>query len=284
MALNSIQKAHRLKTLKIKHLFRVSRLWEHEHSIRSPLCWLNSILLVIGTLVILWVILSPLRLLTRMRYQSRRNESFTPGSAARANPSVTITQTDADGELRNYYTGPMSITTSKPPDGETIGDVRRRLKNKFHEKEDKMRRKVSWNPSDASSSVSTLVNNEHSADGEVQHSGLIELKPKGQKRNFFDPDTGELLHLSPWKSRKQSQESEESDESLDEGEVHKMITQMGVGSAVLGGGTAAEEQLHKKAQAESENRPQQMGDSLAGLVTNDEFSAKDALLGKHNHD
>lgn len=285
ITLNTIERAQALKRPAIKHLFLDShRLWDHEHSIRSPLCWLNSIVLVMVVLVILWfarlLILIPLRLLTRMRYQSRGDPIFQ--SPARTDPSVTIAQPDDNGEMKNNFTGRMSITTSKPPTGETVGDVRRRLKNKVHQKEDEIRSKVSWHPSDASSSLSTLVNQDHSPDGEVQHSGLIELKREGQKRNFLDPDTGELLHLSPWKSRKQSQENEESDESFDEGEVSKMITQMGVGSAVLGGGTAAEEQLHKKAQAESEKKPQQMGDSLAGLATSEESSAKDALLGQNS--
>ena len=175
-------------------------------------------------------------------------------------------------------------TQSHVPIRYTIGDVRQRMKHKLHEKEDSVRSKFSLHGSDASSSVTTLVNSDHIPDGKIHDGNLIELKQTGQKRTFEDPDTGEILHLSPWKSRKQSQEDEDSDESLDEGEIPKRIAQMGVGSAVLGGGTAAEEQLHKKAQAESEKKPQQMGDSLAGLVTNEQLSAKDALLGNHSDD
>ena len=168
-------------------------------------------------LLILWVarlvILIPLRLLTRMRYQSRRDPVFR--SPARTEPPVNQTHPDASGEQTGDSTGRMSGTTYKASNREIVGVVRRQLKN-----------------------------------------------------------------FPPWKSRKQSQENEDSDES-----PHKMIAQMGIGSAVLVGGRAAEEPLHKKAQTESEKKPQQTGDSLAGLGTNEECSAKDALLGKHSlHD
>ena len=96
----------------------------------------------------------------------------------------------------------------------------------------------------------------------------------------MNPDTGEIFHLSPWKSTHDSSKKEDVEnpfENLEKGTVLHKTTQMSIGSAILGGGKAAETSLHEKAQAESKHRPQQMGDSLAGLVSNEPGSIKEAF-------
>jgi len=162
--------------------------------------------------------------------------------------------------------------------------VRRRLVHKLHDTEAATKSRISLRPSTAGSSTSTLISDDRWVKEAEHRNELIELKRTKDTRNFLDPETGETLHLSPWRSRKESRDDGDGNKDLDKGHVQHIITQMGVGSAIFGGGTAAEKALHEQAQAELNRHPRQMGDTLADLVTNDPASVGDALKGNVYND
>lgn len=215
-------------------------------------------------------------LLFHLRRTSRVETVFQ--SPARTEGS-TIRHLHPDGHSVEDRTGPVEIERRQPGLGSTL---RHRMKQKAHDKKTDIKSKVSWHSASASSSAATLVGDGDEGHGthHEHHDGLIELKQTNGTRNFLDPETGETLHLAPWKSTHDSSEEEEEQESfekLEKGTIHRKLTEMSIGSAILGGGTAAETSLHEKAQAEKRKQSQQMGDSLAGLVSNEPSSIKDAF-------
>lgn len=214
-----------------------------------------------------------------LRYQSRTETIYQ--SAARNEGSMQVTQHYASGSETENLSGPLELTRSIPPTGSTINNVRRRLVPNIHDREAAIKSKISLRPSLASSSTSTLFNEDRWAEEAEHHDGLIELKRTKDTRNFLDPETGETLHLSRWKSRKESRDEKDEDEDIDKGDVHRIITQMGVGSAVFGGGTAAMQALHEKAQVKPNwHHHLQTSNTLADLATNDDpASVGDALKG-----
>ena len=215
-------------------------------------------------------------LLFHLRRTSQTEKIFQ--SPARTEGS-TIHYRYPDGRSVKDHTGPVEIQKRQPGLGSTL---RHRLKQKAHDKKTDIKSKVSWKSSSASSSAATLVVDGDEGNGEhdEHHDGLIELKQTNGTRNFLDPETGETLHLAPWKSTHDSSEEEEEQEpfeKLEKGTIQRKLTEMSIGSAILGGGTAAETSLHEKAQAEKTKQSQQMGDSLTGLVSNEPCSIKDAF-------
>ena len=150
----------------------------------------------------------------------------------------------------------------------------------FDDKEAAVKHKLSWRPSIGGSSRSTLVGDEQFKGETEQREGLIELKRTGSTRNFLDPETGETLHLSPWKSRGETEGDGKEAEDLIRGDIHHALVRMGVGSAaIFTAGSALSEILCENAKARSQQHPQQTGDTLAGIVTNQPASVGDALKG-----
>jgi len=217
-----------------------------------------------------------------LRYQSRTETIYQ--SAAKNEGFVQVTQLYPGGPETESLRGPLELTRSIPPTGGAINNVRRRLVHKLHDTEAATKSRISLRPSTAGSSTSTLISDDRWVKEAEHRNGLIELKRTKDTRNFLDPETGETLHLSPWRSRKESRDDGDGNKDLDKGHVHHIITQMGVGSAIFGGGTAAEKALHEQAQAELNRHPRQMGDTLADLVTNDPASVGDALKGNVYND
>lgn len=245
---------------------------EHTSNRWTSLSWLSILVIVVATIAIAFAGY----VTSWLRYHPRRGTVFQ--SPARHEGTVEVTHHHPEGPHKESLQGPMEVMRSISPTGKTINSLRRRLMSSIHDKGE-IKSRVSLRPSVASSSGSTLVDEDQGHEDVEHHDGLIELKRTGDTRNFFDPDTGETLHLSPWKSRKESRDDDEGNEHLNKGAVRQTIAQMGVGSAVLGGGTAAEEPLHEHAQTKSHKHPQQMGDLLAGIVTNQPCSVGDALKG-----
>lgn len=201
-------------------------------------------------------------------------------SPARSEGSVRITHDHPEGPLIDEPKGPIEIRRRQPS---TSSLIRHRLKQKAHDTKTDIKSKVSWGPGldSGNSSAVTLVEEEsdQSKEHDEHHDGLIELKQTNGTRNFFDPDTGETLHLAPWKSTHDSSDEEEDEhlDHLEKGTIQRKLTEMSIGSAMLVGGKAAETSIHEQAQAEKKKQSQQMGDSLAGLVSSEPASIKAAF-------
>lgn len=201
-------------------------------------------------------------------------------SPARSEGSVRITHDHPEGPVVDEPRGPIEVRRRQPS---TKPLVRHRP---THDEETDIKSKISWGPRSLSgnSSADTLGTSVGEEDDQCKgddehHDGLIELKQTNGTRNFEDPDTGETIHLAPWTSTHDNSDEEEEEhlDHLEKGTIQRKLTEMGIGSAVFVGGNAAETAIHEQAQAEKKKQSQQMGDSLAGLVSSEPASIKEAF-------
>ena len=105
------------------------------------------------------------------------------------------------------------------------------------------------------------------------HEGLIELKTTGGNKTYFDPETGEFIHLTPWKSpHKDDDESKDnhSGKAATKKDTARAITRMATGLGAYAGGKDVNDALAREiTDAENRRIAQRAGDCLAGLVTNE---------------
>lgn len=108
------------------------------------------------------------------------------------------------------------------------------------------------------------------------HEGLIELKTKADNKTYFDPETGEFIHLTPWKSpHKDDNEDKEhpSGKAATKKDTTRAFARMATGLGAWAGGKDVDDALAREiADAENRRIAQRAGDCLAGLVTNEQPS------------
>ena len=227
-------------------------------------------------------------------------------SPARSEASVKITRHYAHGPETVSSEQPVKVTRHHIGDGSPFEGVRRRTvqntshhlpngeegqvvpgwqpaKNTNDNEVNKNWNNSTWEWVPHNSSASTLINGWTGSEGvapskvsvdtgagEQHHEGLIELKTSNATRNFLDPDTGEVLHLSPWKSTHDNDPEEENSwlKQGRKGTIRRAIANMSVGSASLTSGKAVGDVMISKLEVK-DPPPQHAGDSLAGLVTNE---------------
>ena len=108
------------------------------------------------------------------------------------------------------------------------------------------------------------------------HEGLIELKTKGDNKTYFDPETGEFIHLTPWKSpHKDDDESKDnhSGKAATKKDTTLAFARMATGLGAWAGGKDVDDALAREiADAENRRIAQRAGDCLTGLVTHEQPS------------
>ena len=72
------------------------------------------------------------------------------------------------------------------------------------------------------------------------YENLIELEPEGPNKTFFDPETGDFIHLIPWKSTDDKVHGPKPD---GKGSIKRAFAQMTHGATVSAGGKNIDDQL-----------------------------------------
>ena len=137
----------------------------------------------------------------------------------------------------------------------------------------------------ASSKVSITNNDESSADEVKKHVNLIELETAGLNKTFFDPETGEFIHLTPWKSTRTG--ADDDDDEIHglrpdgKGSIKRAFAQMTVGAIGWAGGKGIDDQLAEELQANSKGEKEKeleeqpkVGDCVTADMTNEAPSGK----------
>ena len=212
----------------------------------TTLTWL-SILGMVGGITIIFL---AGRLISWIRHQSRTETVFQ--SAARHEGLFEVTQQNHEGPHTESLHGSLEIRRSLSRTENSTNSADQWSMHNFDEKEAAVKHKLSWRPSTGGSSGSTLVGDEQFKGETEQREGLIELKRTGSTRNFFDPQTGETLHLSPWKSRGETEGDGKEAEDLIRGDTRHALVRVGVGSAILTAGSAISKVLCDDAKAGSQ--------------------------------
>lgn len=123
----------------------------------------------ITTLCLSMVVLA-VWLMIYLRYQWRTETIYR--SAAKNEGSMQVTQHYAGVSETENLSGPLELTHSIPPTGNTIHNVRQRVVHRIHDGEAAIKSKISLRPSIASSSTSTLFNEDGRAK-ESEHSAVF---------------------------------------------------------------------------------------------------------------
>ena len=110
-----------------------------------------------------------------------------------------------------------------------------------------------------------------------RHENLIELETEGPNKTFFDPETGEFIHLTPWKST--GDEEVHGLRPDGKGSIKRAFAMMTLGATGWAGGKSIDDQLAEELQANSkgvEKEPDEprAGDCITGDLINKAPSGK----------
>ncbi len=114
-----------------------------------------------------------------------------------------------------------------------------------------------------------------SDESNEKHENLIELETEGPNKTFFDPETGEFIHLTPWKST--GDEEVHGLKSEDKGSIKRAFATMTLGATGWAGGKDIDDQLAEELQANSTGVD--MEEPIAGDVTGNTMNQRPP--GKH---
>ena len=109
---------------------------------------------------------------------------------------------------------------------------------------------------------------------EENHENLIELKTEGPNKTFFDPETGEFLHLTQWKSTGNDEVHGLRPDR--KGSIRRAFAMMTLGATGWAGGKSIDDQLAEELQANSKVVAQ-AGDGITGDMINEMPSGKPTL-------
>lgn len=212
---------------------------------------------------------------------------------SQARTEVEVTRHQSEGVETTSSHGPVRVTKEYPRDNHPLHKLRRRIvRYKAHKDgaEDtdsgNHMRHLDWNISSTDTLVGHWTGPETSEvslktyHDDKHQEGLIELKSRDSTKHLLDPDTGEVIHISPWKSTYDDKENRSTKVKLKSGTVGRAIAQMSVGSAAFVSRQIDEKIMakDKKEKKEKELIPPQAGDCVTGMITNDTPTGKPTLF------
>ena len=251
---------------------------------------IQPIKIAIATGFVLFV--GSLFVLRRMQDHARvEAPPFTcPGRSDRQR--VRVERHSSDAQEQVTLDDEYEMLKHNPNEQDYLGQVRQQIRNSQQIDMTTSQESVDWASHNSSAdtlitqndrrrSTPSKINLRHSIDNghkeqeSVIHEGVIELPAKGKTKNFFDPTTGEFIHLAPWRSNEYEDEDSDDDE-VAKGQVKQAFAQMTAGATALAGGKIIDERFLEEmekwqsgAMEQKQRPPQRAGDCLAGLVTNE---------------
>ncbi|MCJ1466964.1 hypothetical protein MMC07_005586 [Pseudocyphellaria aurata] len=170
-----------------------------------------------------------------------------PVITSQAHTEVKVTRHYSEGAETTDSDGPLRFTRDYPGDNHPLGQIRRRLVRGRDQKErrDSMDQKSyssTFEPNN--DSTSTLVGSWTGSEiskvsittshDDKNHEGLLELRSTDSTRHFLDPNTGEFIHLTPWKSIPDGGDKDSTSRAkLKHGDIGHAVAKLGVGSAAF---------------------------------------------------
>ena len=237
-------------------------------------------------------------LIAFIRQRSRNDDVF----ASPGRTDVQITRNSEDG-TETKTIKQVRVVKHTPEDQHYLGQLRQRLRESRPQLFDSDTENPPSERQSSTSSADTLVDrkgsnslpsklsltDDHSGSNpplplsskvsltnhanDEKHENLIELKTQGPNKTFFDPETGEYIHLG-WKS---SGDSDNDVRPSSKGSIKRALAAMGTGGAALAGGKESVDILAKGLEPKDESSAalgQRVGDCVAGLVTNEPRAGK----------
>ena len=110
---------------------------------------------------------------------------------------------------------------------------------------------------------------------EEKQENLIELKTKGPNKTLFDPETGEFLHLTPWKSTGNNEVHGLRPDH--KGSIRRAVAIMTLGGTGWAGGKSIDDRLAEELHANSKIVAK-AGDGITGDMINELPSGKPTVV------
>lgn len=182
-----------------------------------------------------------------------------PVITSQAHTEVKVTRLTSEGPETTSSDGPLRFTKDYPRDNHPLGKLRRRLvlDRTLEERPDSTDsdtylRNVDLKNSSADTLVGSRTGSEISKVSittgydDKHHEGLLELKSTDSTKHFFDPNTGEFIHLTPWKCPSDSDDNHSTWKlKLKYGDVGLVLAKLGAGSAAFSSRQVDEKTLAK---------------------------------------
>lgn len=206
----------------------------------------------------------------------------------------------SDWQLIRYHEeGPETISEEgyrmirrNPEDGHPLGQLRQRIRSSQPNAVDNPTGEATWRSYNTSeetlvgpwkdtkwgTSKVSLTND----TSEEKHENLIELETEGPNKTFFDPETGEFIHLTPWKST--GNEEIHGLKPDGKGSIKRAFAQMTLGATGWAGGKSIDDRLAEELQANSKGGEKKepakytAGDCVTGDVVHEEPSGKPTMV------
>ena len=183
--------------------------------------------------------------------------------------------------------GDYQIVRHNPEDDHLLGQLRQRIRSSQPNAVENPTGEPTWRfentsedtlvgPWDGTTWGTSKVSLTDNASNET-HDNLIELDTEGPSKTFFDPETGEFIHLTPWKST--GDEEIHGLQPDGKGSTKRALAQMTIGATGWAAGKDIDDQLAEKLQANSKRRKAHgVGDCVTGNMTNEEPSAQPTMV------
>ena len=184
------------------------------------------------------------------------------------------------------------IIRRNPEDDHPLGQLRQRIRNSQPNAVENPTGEPTWQSHNTSAdtlvglwkdtkwgtSKVSLTND----TSDEKHENLIELETEGPNKTFFDPGTGEFIHLTPWKSA--GGEESHGLKPDGKGSTKRALAQMTLGGTGWAGGKNIDDQLAEELQAYSkgvekkDSESHKAGDCITGHMVNEVPSGKHTMV------
>lgn len=166
-----------------------------------------------------------------------------PVNTSPAHTEVTLTRYDREGTATTSSLGPRRFTSDYPRDNHPLGEMRRRLvpqeKRRDSIEHDGYLNNLGSNNSSENTLIGSLIGPEISrvsistGHDNKHHDGLLEFRSSDSTKHFLDPNTGELIHLTPWKCPDGGDKDSTAKVKPKHGDVSHVVAKLGAGSAAF---------------------------------------------------
>lgn len=186
---------------------------------------------------------------------------------------------------RHHQDGPETVNGEayrmirrNPEDSHPLGQLRQQIRRSQPNAVENPTGDPTWQSKDTSKAkwgTSKVSLKNDTSDEKPEN--LIELETKGPNKTFFDPETGEFIHLTPWKST--GAEEIHGLKPDGKGSIKRAFAQMALGATGWAGGKSIDDQLVEELQTNSigvKKKPDELkaGDSITGDMLNEQPSGK----------
>lgn len=199
---------------------------------------------------------------------------------------------------RHHQEGPETVSgegyrmiTRNPEDDHPLGQLRQRIRSSQPNAVENPTGESTWQSRNTSEDTlvgplkdtmwgTSKVSLTNDASDE-KHENLIELETEGPNKTFFDPETGEFIHLTPWKST--GNEEVHGLKPDGKGSIKRAFAQMALGATGWAGGKNIDDQLAEELQANSkgverDSSTLKVGDCITGHLANEVPSGKPTMV------